>query len=55
MAAQKSSGIEQEVIILKATKELIDSLANFELMSLLGNDPNSEIAFKGYTHPGLYT
>ena len=43
--AIKSSGIEQEVIILKAAKELIDSMVNFELMSLLGNDPDSNIVF----------
>lgn len=48
--AIKSSGIEQEVIILKAAKELIDSMVNFELMSLLGNDPNSKILFESYTH-----
>ncbi len=50
----KSSGIEQEVIILKAIKELIDSIVNFELMSLLGNDPDSQIAFKGYTHQRFF-
>ncbi|MDP2720148.1 MAG: hypothetical protein Q8P44_10070 [Dehalococcoidia bacterium] len=48
--AIKSSGIEQEVIILKAVKELIDSMVNFELMSLLGNDPDSNILFESSTH-----
>ena len=52
--AIKSSGIEQEVIILKAAKELIDSMVNFELMSLLGNDPDSEIAFKSITHQRFF-
>jgi len=52
--AIKYSGIEQEVIILKAAKELIDSMVNFELMSLLGNDPDSEIAFKDYTHQRFF-
>ncbi len=52
--AIKSSGIEQEVIILKAVIELINSMVNFELMSLLGNDPDSEIAFKGYTHQRFF-
>jgi len=52
--AIKSSGIEQEVIILKAVKELIDSMVNFELMSLLGNGPDSEIAFKDYTHQRFF-
>ncbi len=46
----KSAGIEQEVIILKAVKELIDAMVNFELMDLLGNDPNSNILFKSPTH-----
>jgi len=52
--AIKPSGIEQEVIILKATKELIDSMVNFQLMSLLGNGPDSEIAFKDYTHQRFF-
>jgi len=49
-----SSGIEQEVIILKSVKELIDSMVNFELMSLEGNDPNSNIAFKSITHQRFF-
>lgn len=52
--AIKSSGIEQEVIILKAAKELIDSMVNFELMSLEGNDPDSEIAFESITHQRFF-
>jgi len=44
------NNIEQEVIILKAVKELIDSMVNFELMSLAGNDPDSNINFKSMTH-----
>jgi len=44
------NNIEQEVIILKAVKELIDSMVNFELMSLEGNDPDSNISFKSMTH-----
>jgi hypothetical protein len=51
----KSSGIEQEVIILKAVKELIDSMVNFELMSLLGNDPDSNILFKSITHQRFFS
>jgi len=50
----KSSGIEQEVIILRAVTDLIDSMVNFQLMSLLGKDPNSEIAFKDYTHQRFF-
>jgi hypothetical protein len=52
--AIKSSGIEQEVIILKAVKELIDSMVNFELMSLEGNDPDSNIGFKSITHQRFF-
>ena len=50
----KSSGIEQEIIILKAAKELIDSMVNFSLMSLEGNDPDSNILFKEYTHQRFF-
>jgi len=42
--------IEQEIIILKAVKELIDSMVNFELMSIIGDDPDSNISFKSMTH-----
>jgi hypothetical protein len=52
--AIKSSGIEQEVIILKAAKELIDSMVNFEMMSLLGSDPNSNILFNSPTHQRFF-
>ncbi len=52
--AIKSSGIEQEVIILKAAIELIDSMVNFELMSLERNDPHSNIAFKSITHQRFF-
>ena len=54
MTAIKSSGIEQEVIILKAVIELINSMVNFELMSLLGNDPDSNILFKSPTHQKFF-
>jgi hypothetical protein len=52
--AIKSSDIEQEVIILKAVKELIDSMVNFDLMSLKGNDPDSNISFKSPTHQRFF-
>ena len=42
--------IEQEIIILKAVKELIDSMVNFELISIAGDDPDSSITFKSMTH-----
>lgn len=46
--------MEQEVIILKAVKELIDSMANFQMMSLEGNDPDSSIIFKSSIHQRLF-
>jgi len=46
--------IEQEIIILKAVKELIDSMVNFELMSLVGNDPESNIMFKSSIHQKFF-
>ena len=52
--AMKYSGVEQEVIILKAVEELIDSMVNFELMDLLGNDPDSNILFKSPTHQRFF-
>jgi len=52
--AMKYSGVEQEVIILKAVKELIDSMVNFALMSLLGNDPDSNILFHDYMHQRFF-
>ena len=50
----KSSGIEQEVIVLKAVIELINSMVNFERMDLLGNDPDSKVAFKSPTHQKFF-
>ena len=38
--------MEQEVILLKAIEELIDSMANFEVLSLNDEDPDSNIAFQ---------
>lgn len=54
VVAMKASNIEQEVIILKVVKELIDSMVNFELMSLEGNDPASNIIFKSSTHQKFF-
>lgn len=42
--------IEKEVIILKAVTELIDSMVNFEVFSLYGNDPHTSIGFQTMTH-----
>lgn len=42
--------IDNEVVFLKAINELIDSMANFEVFELRGNDPNSSIFFRSMTH-----
>lgn len=46
----KFTNTEKEVIFLKAIKELIDSMVNYEVLSLLGEDPHSEIRFQSMTH-----
>ncbi len=46
----KFNNIEKEVIFLKAITWLIESMVNFEIIDLLGNDPHSEIRFKSMTH-----
>jgi len=52
--AIKFSGIEQEVIILRAVTDLIDSMVNFAVLSLLGNDSDSNIRFESSTHQGFF-
>lgn len=52
--AIKSSGIEQEVIILKAAKELIDSMVNFEILSIQGIDPDLHVVFKSSIHQKFF-
>jgi hypothetical protein len=52
--AMKISNIEQEIIILKADKEIIDTMVNYEMMSLVGADPNSSIRFKSSTHQKFF-
>jgi hypothetical protein len=39
------NAIEEEVVLLKAINELIDSMVNSELLALIGNDPDSQILF----------
>jgi hypothetical protein len=48
------SDIEEEVILLKAVKELIDSMVNFEMLNLYGNDPDSNILFETTTHQRFF-
>jgi hypothetical protein len=46
--------IEEEVILLKAVKELIDSMVNFEMLDLYGHDPESSILFETMTHQRFF-
>jgi len=48
------SDIEQEVVLLKAINELINSMVNFEVLTLYGSDPDSEIQFKTMTHQRFF-
>ena len=46
----KFNKIETEVIFLRAIKELIDNMVNYEVIKLIGDDPHSEIRFNSTTH-----
>lgn len=46
--------IEEEVILLKAIEELIDSMVNFEVLELKGSDPDSNILFRSMTHQRFF-
>lgn len=46
--------IEEEVVILKAIYELINSMVNFEMFSLSGVDPDSQAIIKSSTHQRLF-
>jgi len=46
--------VEEEIVFLKAINELIDSLVNFEMLSLHGNDPDSKILFTTRTHQRFF-
>ncbi len=41
---------EREVIFLKAAKELIDEMVNFEIGYIIGSDPHSQFQFSSMTH-----
>lgn len=47
------NGIE-EVILLKAVKEFIDSMVNFEMLQIYGSDPDSNILFNTSTLQRLF-
>jgi hypothetical protein len=46
--------IEEEIIFLKAINEIIDSMVNFEILSLNGSDPDSSIMFESSTHMSFF-
>jgi hypothetical protein len=46
--------IEEEVVFLKAIKEIIDSMVNFEMLTLHGTDPDSTVLFKTSTHQRFF-
>ncbi|MFH1069500.1 MAG: hypothetical protein V1794_07740 [Candidatus Glassbacteria bacterium] len=48
------SEIEKEVIYLRAVKEIVDSMVNYEVLNLIGNDPDSEIRFKSSIHQKFF-
>ena len=46
----KFNTTEREVIFLKAVKELIDEMVNFEIGEIIGNDPHSQFQFSSMIH-----
>ena len=50
----KFNEIEKEVIFLKAIKELIDEMVNWEVVKLAGEDPHSNISFNSMTHKKFF-
>jgi hypothetical protein len=52
--ASTLSDVEIEVVFLKAVNEIIDSLVNFEMLSLTGCDPESIVRFKSRTHQRFF-
>jgi hypothetical protein len=46
--------LETEVVLLKAVKEIIDSIVNPEILEVLGQDPNSVIRFHTSSHQRLF-
>ena len=50
----KLTDIEEEVVFLKAIIEIIDSVVNFEMLSLHGSDPDSSVLFSDITHQRFF-
>ena len=54
ITVREDNTIESEVIVLKAVTELIDSMVNYQMMSFLGDDPDSSILFHSSIHQCLF-
>ncbi|WP_282611005.1 hypothetical protein [Pelagibius sp. Alg239-R121] len=52
--ATEFSPIEQELVVFKALTETLDSMLNHEVMTVRGDDPNTEIVFATSTHMRLF-
>jgi len=52
--AEDLNKTEEEVVLLKAVKEMIDSIVNFEVLDVTGVDPNSNIFFHSATHQRFF-
>jgi hypothetical protein len=50
----KLTDIEEEVVFLKAIKEIIDSMVNFAMLTLHGSDLDSTILFKTNMHQRFF-
>lgn len=48
------SNVEEEIILLKAVHELIDSMVNFEMLDIYGSDPETNILFTTGTHQRFF-
>jgi hypothetical protein len=48
------NSIEEEVVFLKAIYDLIDSMVNFEMLSVVGGEPYSSVMFMSPTHHQLF-
>lgn len=46
--------IEEEVVFLKAVHDLIGSMVNYEVLSVVGTDPDSNILFRTMTHQRFF-
>ena len=50
----KLSDIEEEVVFLKAIKEIIDSMVNFAILTLHGRDPDASVLFETSMHQRFF-